>query len=154
MSSHQLDRNERLLRTRARRRALQAVYAWQLSGYGMRQVEQQFAHEQASETADLDYFHALIFGVESEQAALDQALAAHLDRDIERVDAIERAVLRLAAWELLNRRDVPYRVVLNEALELAKRFGGEQGHTFVNGVLDQLAARAREHEYTAAASKA
>lgn len=142
-----LDRNERLLRTRARRRALQAVYAWQVSGYSMKQVEQQFAHEQAEETADLDYFHAIIFGVESERDALDASLARNIDREIEQIDAIERAVLRIAAWEFLHRIDVPYRVVLNEALELARRFGNEQGHAYVNGVLDQFAARVRSDEY-------
>lgn len=142
-----LDRNERLLRTRARRRALQAVYAWQLSGYAMRDVEQQFAHEQASETADLAYFHAIVFGIEKDRQQLDEALATHLDRDVEQVDAIERAILRIAAWELANRIDVPYRVVLNEALDLAKRFGNEQGHTYVNGVLDRLAEQLRVDEY-------
>lgn len=145
--SSALDRQERTRRTRARRRALQAVYAWQLSGYSMRQIEQQFAHEQAAEVADLDYFHALIFGVEREQAALDAALSAYVDRPIEEIDAIERTILRLAAFELLYRPDVPYRVVLNEALELAKRFGNEQGHAYVNGVLDRLAAQIRAGEY-------
>lgn len=145
--SGELDRNERLLRTRARRRALQALYAWQISGYPMHQVEQQFAHEQAEETADLDYFHAIIFGVEDGRAALDCELSQHVDRDIEQIDVIERAVLRIAAWELMHRIDTPYRVILNEALELAKRFGGEQGHAYVNGVLDPLAARLRAAEY-------
>lgn len=144
-----LDRRERTLRTRARRRALQAVYAWQLSGYPMRQIEQQFAHEQAAETADLAYFDALIFGIERERAALDAALEIHADRPVGEIDAIERAILRLAAFELLHRPDVPYRVVLNEALELAKRFGNEQGHAYVNGVLDGLAAQARAAELTA-----
>lgn len=142
-----LDRNERLLRTRARRRALQAVYAWQLGGYPMRDVEQQFAHEQDAETADLAYFHAIIFGIEAEHAALDAALSQHLDRPVTQVDPIERAVLRIAAWEFTHRIDVPYRVILNEALELARRFGNEQGHAYVNGVLDQLAARLRAAEY-------
>jgi len=144
-----LDRNQRLLRTRARRRALQAVYAWQLSGYPMRQVEQQFAHEQDGETADLEYFHALIAGVEQQHAQLDALLGQVLDRPLAQVDPIERAALRLAAWELVNRIDVPYKVVLNEALELAKRFGNDQGHAYVNGVLDQLAARLRPAEYRA-----
>lgn len=142
-----LDRNERLLRTRARRRALQAVYAWQVGGYDMRQVEQQFAHEQDAETADLEYFHAIIFGIESGHAELDAALSTYLDRPMAQVDPIERAVLRIAAWELTHRIDVPYRVVLNEALELARRFGNEQGHAYVNGVLDQLATRLRAAEY-------
>ncbi len=142
-----LDRNERLLRTRARRRALQAVYAWQLSGYPMRDIEQQFAHEQAKETADLAYFHAIVFGVEHDCAQLDEALGGHVDRDVGQIDAIERAILRIAAWELQGRLDVPYRVVLNEALDLAKRFGNEQGHTYINGVLDRLAEQLRPDEY-------
>ncbi len=144
-----LDRGDRTRRTRSRRRALQAVYAWQLSGYSMRTIEEQFAHEQDTEAADLDYFHALIFGVEQDQATLDAAVRPLLDREIEHVDAIERAILRLATWELVNRIDVPYKVVLNEALELAKRFGAEQGHSYINGVLDPLARQLRPLESVA-----
>lgn len=142
-----LDRRERMLRTRARRRALQALYAWQMSGYPMRQIEQQFAQEQAHEQADLEYFRELVFGVEKECDSLDAALQPFLDRDVARVDVIERAILRLGAWELRHRLDVPYRVVINEAVELAKSFGNDQGHAYVNGVLDQLATRERAAEY-------
>ena len=124
-----------VLRARARRRALQAIYAWQISGGNAQQVIAQFAHEQAHEVADLEYFEDLVRGVLNERAGLDAALAPHLDRGVEEVDAIERAVLRLAAFELLHRPDVPYRVVLNEAIEIAKRFGSEHGHTYINGVL-------------------
>ena len=91
----------------------------------------------------------MIFGVENERDELDAALRPFLDRDPDLVDAIERAILRLGAWELRHRMDVPYRVVINEALELAKRFGNDQGHAYVNGVLDQLAARERAAEYRA-----
>ena len=130
-------------RSRARRRALQAVYAWQISGGNAQQVIAQFAHEQAHEVADLEYFEDLVRGVTAEHADLDTALAPYLDRGVQEVDAIERAVLRLAAYELLHRPDVPYRVVLNEAIEIAKRFGSEHGHTYVNGVLDKAAAALR-----------
>lgn len=146
MRNAPLTREQRNLRTRARRRALQAVYAWQLSGNPMREIEQQFAHEQDAEQADLAYFHALIFGVETAQQELDALLQPLLDRDIEQVDPIERAVLRLASWELSRRPDTPGRVVLNEALELAKRFGANQGHTYVNGILDPLARQLRASE--------
>ncbi len=149
MSAAPLSREQRSLRTRARRRALQAVYAWQLSGYDMQQIQEQFAHEQEAETADLEYFHALIFGVEAELAELDALLRPFLDRDIDQVDPIERAVLRMASWELSRRLDTPGRVVLNEALELAKRFGSNQGHTFVNGILDPLARQLRASELAA-----
>lgn len=134
-------------RARARRRALQAVYAWQLSGTPMPRVIAQFEHEQEMEVADLDYFKDLVGGVERERAAIDVALREFLDREVEEVDPIERAVLRIGAYELLHRRDVPYRVVINEAIEVCKRFGSENGHTYVNSVLDQAAGRWREAEY-------
>jgi N utilization substance protein B len=137
-------------RSRARRRALQALYAWQVSGTSIPQVINQFQHEQDMEVADQEYFEALVKGVAEHCAALDERLAAYLDRGIEQVDPIERAVLRIAAFELLHRVDVPYRVVLNEAIETAKRFGADHGHTYVNGVLDRAAAEWRPAEAGAA----
>ena len=136
-------------RSRARRRALQAVYAWQLSGNCIDNVIDQFRHEQDMQIADLQYFEDLVRGVERNHAELDAAILPFLDREIMRVDPVERAVLRLAAYELRNRIDVPYRVVINEAVEIAKRFGTEFGHTYVNGVLDRLAAVSRSAEYRA-----
>lgn len=136
-------------RARARRRALQAVYAWQMSGGEVGQVIAQFAHEQAHEIADLEYFDDLVRGVVRHRAALDEALFGYLDRTVDEVDPIERAVLRLSAYELIHRVDVPYRVVLNEAIEIAKRFGSEHGHTYVNGVLDRAAAEWRSTEFHA-----
>jgi N utilization substance protein B len=133
-------------RTRARRRAVQALYAWELGGNPMRKVIDDFRHEQDMQIADLEYFEDLLRGVEANCGELDGGLAPFLDRDIERVDPIERAVLRLAAYELRHRLDVPYRVVLNEAVEVTKRFGSEQGHTYVNGVLDKLARQWRATE--------
>ena len=136
-------------RARARRRALQAVYAWQMSGGEVGQVIAQFAHEQAHEIADLEYFEDLVRGVVRHRASLDEALLPFLDRTVEEVDPIERAVLRIAAYELTHRVDVPYRVVINEGIELAKVFGSTDGHKFVNGVLDKLAPRLREAEVKA-----
>jgi N utilization substance protein B len=133
-------------RSRARRRAAQAVYAWQLSGNPMAGVIEEFRHEQDMEIADLDYFEDLLRGVDRHRAELDAALAPFLDREVGEVDPIERAVLRLAAYELRHRPDVPYRVVLNEAVEVAKRFGAEHGHTYVNGVLDKVAREWRATE--------
>ena len=139
-----------VLRTRARRRALQAVYAWQMSGAQARDIVTQFAHEQAREIADLPYFQELVHGVDTHCAALDAALAPFLDRTMEEVDPIERAALRIAAYELLHRPDVPYRVVINEAIDSTKRFGSEHGHTYVNGVLDKAAVVLRGTESQAA----
>jgi N utilization substance protein B len=133
-------------RSRARRRAAQALYAWQIGGNPMRDVIEEFRHEQDMEIADLDYFEDLLRGVEKHCAELDAGLAPWLDRDMAQVDPIERAILRLAAYELCHRPDVPYRVVLNEAVEVAKRFGAEHGHTYVNGVLDKAAREWRAAE--------
>jgi len=133
-------------RSRSRRRATQAVYAWQISGNDMARVIDEFRHEQDMEIADLDYFEDLLRGVAKHCAELDAGLAPFLDRDVAQVDPIERAVLRLAAYELLHRPDVPYRVVLNEAIEVTKRFGAEHGHTYVNGVLDKAAKEWRAAE--------
>ena len=133
-------------RSRARRRALQAIYAWQISGGTAQQVIAQFAHEQAHEVADLEYFEDLVRGVMKHVGDLDAALAEFLDRDVEQVDPIERAALRIAAYELRHRPDIPYRVVINEAIDTTKRFGSEHGHTYVNGVLDHAAAAWRAPE--------
>ena len=139
-----------VLRARARRRALQAIYAWQVAGGDARQVIAQFAHEQAREIADLAYFEDLVRGVIGRVAQLDDALVPYLDREVAQVDPIERAALRIAAYELLHRPDVPYRVVINEAIDSTKRFGSEHGHTYVNGVLDKAAAALRSTESNAA----
>jgi len=140
-----------VLRTRARRRALQAVYTMQMSGVDAHAAIAQFAHEQAHEPADLAYFVDLIHGVGRHQAELDQALQPFLDRNIDEVDQIERAMLRIAAYELCHREDIPWRVVIDEAVRAVKRFGSEHGHTYVNGVLDKAAAQWRSSELQAAA---
>jgi N utilization substance protein B len=133
-------------RSRSRRRALQAIYAWQINHANEQGLIAQFAHEQAHEVADLIYFEDLVRGVLRHVDALDAALLPHLDRGIHEVDAIERAALRIAAYELTHRPDVPYRVVINEAIDSTKRFGSEHGHTYVNGVLDKAAAALRSVE--------
>ena len=133
-------------RSRARRRALQAVYAWQMSGSSMNKVLDQFRDEQDMEIADLAYFEDLLRGLDSHCADIDAALQPFLDRAVDQVDPIERAVLRLATYEMRYRLDVPYRVVINEAIEIAKRFGADHGHTYVNGVLDHAALEWRAAE--------
>ncbi len=133
-------------RSRARRRALQALYAWQLNGRPVPQVLEEFRHEQDMDVADLEYFEDLVHGVVRRLAEIDAGLSHHLDRGIEQVDPVERAALRIAGYELLQRIDVPYRVIINEAIESTKRFGADHGHTFVNGVLDKAAAEWRAAE--------
>ncbi|GLQ96952.1 transcription antitermination factor NusB [Dyella mobilis] len=133
-------------RSRARRRALQALYAWQMSGSSMTSVIEQFRHEQDMEVADLEYFEDLLRGVERNVETIDEALKPYIDREVAQIDPIERAALRLAAYELKFRPDVPYRVIINEAIEVTKRFGADHGHSYVNGVLDKLAAQLRVTE--------
>ena len=133
-------------RSRARRRALQALYAWQVGGSNMGNVIEQFRHEQDMEVADQEYFEDLLRGVERHIAELDAGIKPFVDREVEQIDPIERAVLRLAAYELKYRPDVPYRVILNEAIEVTKRFGADHGHSYVNGVLDKLATHWRTAE--------
>jgi N utilization substance protein B len=133
-------------RSRARRRALQALYAWQMSGSHMKAVIEQFRHEQDMEVADLEYFEDLLSGVERHVDAIDEMIKPHVDRDVSQIDPVERAVLRLAGYELKFRPDVPYRVIINEAIEVTKRFGADHGHSYVNGVLDKLATDLRANE--------
>ena len=137
-------------RSRARRRALQALYAWQMSNSPVDKVIEQFQAEQDMEIADLEYFEALVRGVVANVDGLDAVLAKYIDRGMAQVDPIERAVLRIAGFELAHRPDVPWRVVINEAIETTKRFGAEHGHTYVNGVLDRAAAEWRAQEIAAA----
>lgn len=133
-------------RSRARRRALQALYAWQLSDSPIEKVIEQFRDEQDMDVADLEYFEALVRGVAMHVVELDAVLSRFIDRTMAQVDPIERAVLRIAGFELRYRLDVPYRVVINEAIETTKRFGAEHGHTYVNGVLDRAAVEWRALE--------
>ncbi len=112
----------------------------------MNAVIDQFRHEQDMEVADLEYFEDLLHGVERHVEQLDDALKPFVDRDVGQIDPIERAALRLAAYELKYRPDVPYRVIINEAIEVTKRFGADHGHSYVNGVLDKLATHLRTAE--------
>ena len=150
---HRIDGVNPIARSRSRRRALQAIYAWQLNRPTEQALIAEFAHEQAHEIADLEYFEDLVRGVLRHTAELDAALADHLDRTVEEIDMIERAALRIAAYELIHRPDVPYRVVINEAIDSTKRFGSEHGHTYVNGVLDKAALVLRSAEAQASRTR-
>lgn len=135
-----------IARRNARHYALQAMYQWQISGASSRDIENQFIAHQIVKTVDLDYFKELIHSVPEQQQTLDSYIIPFLKRPIHELDPIELAILRLATYELDSRLDIPYRVVLNEALELTKRFGSVEGYKFVNGVLDQIARKIRMDE--------
>ncbi|MCB1763212.1 MAG: transcription antitermination factor NusB [Gammaproteobacteria bacterium] len=136
-------------KSQARQCAIQAIYQWQMTGQDpgdIREVQAQFLSDQERGGFDGNYFSVLLLGVAMHLDMLDQQLRPCLDRSIESVDPVERAILRLGAFELIHRLEVPYRVVINEAVELAKVFGAEQGHRYVNGVLDKLAKQVRTTE--------
>jgi N utilization substance protein B len=133
-------------RSRARQYALQALYQWQVTGQDIADIEGQFLEKEELAKSDVGLFVELLHGVPGNLRELDEALVPLLSRPLAQVDPVERAVLRLGAFELGHHLDIPYRVVINEAVELAKRFGADQGHRFVNGVLDKLARRLRPTE--------
>lgn len=137
-------------RSRARQRAMQALYQWQIGGQDLADIEAQFLADQDMEGCDLDYFRELLHKTPAHLDVLDAAISPHLDRSVEQVDPVERAILRLGAYELKFRIDIPYRVAINEAVELAKRFGAEQSHRYINGVLDKVAQDLRKVEVEAA----
>ncbi|CFQ40115.1 transcription antitermination protein NusB [Yersinia frederiksenii] len=131
-------------RRRARECAVQALYSWQLSKNDIADVELQFLSEQDVKDVDIAYFRELLSGVAVNAASLDALMAPVLSRQLEELGQVERAVLRIALFELSKRNDVPYKVAINEAIELAKTFGAEDSHKFVNGVLDKIAPMVRK----------
>ena len=131
-------------RRRARECAVQALYSWQLSKNDIADVEHQFLSEQDVKDVDIAYFRELLSGVAVNAGLLDSLMAPVLSRQLEELGQVERAVLRIALYELKMREDVPYKVAINEAIELAKTFGAEDSHKFVNGVLDKVAPSIRK----------
>jgi len=133
-------------RKRARRRVLQALYQWQITGQQVDEILAQFRAAQDMNGVDEPYFEALLRGIVAGQEGLDAELQPFLDRPLAQVDLMERVVLRIGAYELLNCPELPFRVVLDECVDLAHRFGSEQGHSFVNAVLDKAARQWRGAE--------
>ncbi len=133
-------------RTKARHHAVQAIYQWQMAGHDVSEVESQILENEDQKSFEVDYFRDLLHGVPTNLKELDAELKDCVDRSIESVDPVERAIVRLGAYEMMRHPEVPYRVVINEAVELAKVFGAEQGHKYVNGVLDKLAHKVRKAE--------
>jgi N utilization substance protein B len=133
-------------RHRARQAAVQALYQWQLTQNSPRDIEDHFLLDHDMHEVDVDYFHYLVREIPIRLHELDDHLIRHLDRPIEDVDPVERAILRIGAYEFEFHPEVPYRVVLNEAVELAKTFGAEHGHRYVNAILDKVANDLRRDE--------
>jgi len=133
-------------RRRSRELALQGLYAWQLSGEQSVGLRSQLAETKDFDKADREYFARLLTGTIECADVLEGLIAPVLDRKPEALSPIEHGILLLAAFELQNVPEVPYKVIINEAVELAKLFGGTDGHKYVNGVLDKLAGRLRPGE--------
>ena len=133
-------------RHRARQFVLQGLYEGQLSGNSIEAIRARLATDTNFEKADRAYFDALWSGVNAEYEALIETIAGSIDRRVAQLSPVERAVLVIGTWELKHRVEIPYRVVINEAIELAKSYGGTDGHKFVNGVLDKLAPALRAAE--------
>ncbi|RDU96092.1 transcription antitermination factor NusB [Trinickia dinghuensis] len=133
-------------RRRSRELATQGLYQWLLSGAPAGEIDAQLRGAQGFDKADQEHLDALLHGVIRESAELSADLAPCLDRPIEQLSPVERAVLLVAAFEFKHHLDIPYRVVINEAVELAKTFGGSDGYKYVNGVLDKLALKLRTTE--------
>lgn len=133
-------------RSGARRLLVQALYEWQIAGEPAEGVDLNFYRENQHGRTDMAYFETLFGDVLRECDRIDEALSAYVDRPLEDVDPVEKAVLRMGGCEMLLHPEVPYRVVINEAVEQAKVFAAEDSHKYVNGVLDKLAAKVRERE--------
>jgi len=136
-------------RHRAREFALQGLYQWLLNNEDANTVVNNIRAAHGFEKADADHFAALLYGAIKDSVALREAFAPLIDRSVKELSPIEHGVLLIGAYELKNNLEIPYRVVINEAVELTKSFGGIDGHKYVNGVLDKLAPRLRAEEVAA-----
>lgn len=133
-------------RGRARELVVQALYQQQITGHSRGELERQFRDRPEYERVDREYFDAALAGACDGQAGFDELIASHADRPVGQLDPVEHAVLLLALWELEARLDIPFKVVINEAVGLARRFGAADGHKFVNALLDRAAPGLRPAE--------
>jgi|TARA_R110001592_G_scaffold182801_12_gene426218 N utilization substance protein B len=133
-------------RRKARELAVQAIYSWQLSQNSVTDIEVNFLTDNSARRFDIPYFQQLLHGVTKSVGSIDEAISPHVDRPLNDVDPVEKAILRVAIYELKDCKDVPYRVVINEAIELAKSFAADDSHKFVNGVLDKAVKLIRPEE--------
>ncbi len=140
-------------RSRARHYAMQAIYQWQMANNTLNIIEAEFHSDNDMSKVDVDYFHELFHGVAAQKSELDEIFKPYLKTvSLDKLDPVTAALLRMSSYEMLKRIDVPYRVVINESVNLAKKFGAEDSHKFINGVLDKVAAQVRQaevEEYTA-----
>ncbi|SMF23329.1 NusB antitermination factor [Alteromonadaceae bacterium Bs31] len=138
-------------RSRARHYAMQAIYQWQMNDSPLNTIEAEFHTDNDMSKVDTEYFHEIFHGVAADKTVLDKSFEPYLKGlTLDKLDPVTLALLRQACYEFKNRIDVPYKVVINEAVNLAKKFGAEDSHKFVNGVLDKVAVDLREPEVRSA----
>ncbi len=130
-------------RSQARRLAMQGLYQYQITGHDGDEILRQLADATGFDKADRDYLAELIHGVLSGQKALDDSIGLHADRPVAQLDPIERAILWIGTYELKFRDDVPFKVIINEAINLSRRFGADKSHKYINAVLDRAAGMER-----------
>jgi N utilization substance protein B len=137
-------------RHKARHYAMQALYQWHMAGAPLNHIEAEFRTEYDFDKVDGEYFHILLHEIPAQLDDVEAAFSPYMvERSLEELDPIERALLRIGTFELKERIDVPYKVVINEAVNLAKKFGASESHKFINGVLDQVAQQLRSVEVNA-----
>lgn len=132
-------------RRKARKLIMQALYQWQMTGSEVAEIEAQFRAEYKGKT-DWNYFHEVFSSIPPQVSELDSRMIAYLDREIKTLDPVERALLRLGVYELAYRLDVPYKVVINECIDLAKVFGATESYKYINGILDKVSKELRPLE--------
>lgn len=130
-------------RRKARKLALQALYQWHVAGAPISQIEAEFLTDNDMTKVDREYFSEVLHGVPSSKSELDGYIEKYIDRALKDLTPVELAILRMGAYELIHRIDVPYKVIINEGVELSKAFGANEAHRFVNGILDKLAQELR-----------
>ncbi|MEX0622457.1 MAG: transcription antitermination factor NusB [Saccharospirillum sp.] len=136
-------------RRKARRLAMQALYQWHLSSSPVNQIEAEFIADHDMAKVDQEYFSEVLRGVPGTLSELDGYIESVTDRSVREMTPVELSILRMGAYELVHRVDVPFKVIINEGVELSKLFGASEGHRYVNGVLDKLSQRLRATEVTA-----
>lgn len=134
------------LRCLARQTAVQAIYQWQLVGTPMLEIEQEFIAFYIKKKINLPYFREIIHGVVAQKNRIEELITPFLQRKITDIDSIELAILRIASYEMIARSDIPYRVIINEGLQLAKKFGSFDSYKFINSILDKVARITRAQE--------
>ena len=140
-------------KSKARQCAVQALYQWQMTGQNLSTIEREFKEDQRLKNAQKSYFADLFHGVPKNLDKIDASMIDFVDRDVEKIDPVERAILRIGVYELMQKPEIPYRVVINEGIELAKCFGADGSHRYINGVLDKVAQIQRKLEIEAKQKK-